>query len=427
MTQVTQQRFGCYIGNIDRSVSLDVLRQVFSQCGTIIDCSLNGRDEDPYRYGFIDFASENDRARAMKYNGFTLAGRKIKVGVSKGNVGRPEGFNNTNSNTNNNNNNTNNNSSNNAANNNAGNQQQSQMQQPQIPAISLAANLLPSLVQQQQQSAQLLLQLIHQGAIDVNKLSPDQQQLLMANLLPQTTPPTPGIPAIPPAAPIAYPPMQQLWGAARGGGGGGGGGTGVGVGSGYQNVAPMNRNMAFTRGPANPMPSEETMKLREVQRKQFLDVVRRDAEKYERKMQERSAKEGRAGSVSGSEDNSSSDEEGGERQRRVHRRKEAGDADTAEQHDPHSSGHKNSNESKENSEGNNATATADRNDGDGHDGRVKENENNNNNNNNDNNNGNDNPSIDRGEVEEMNEKNENKEMLEDKESATETSDDRVHI
>ncbi|KAG8343233.1 putative RNA recognition motif (a k a RRM RBD or RNP domain) [Trypanosoma vivax] len=287
MAQVGQQRFGCYIGNIDRSVTLEVLRQVFSQCGTIVDCSLNGRDEDPYRYGFIDFATEDDRARAMKYNGFTLAGRKIKVGISKGNVGRPEGYSNS----------TNNSGSNvNNSNNMAKNPQQ--VQQPQVPAVALAASFLPNVVQQQQQqqSAQLLLQLIQQGALDINNLTADQQQILMASLLPQMQPTAPGIPAIPAAAPMPYAPMppQQSWSAPR---------------PGYHGAAPIGRAVPYTRPPANPQPSDETLKLREVQRKQFLDVVRRDAEKYERKLQERSVKEGRAGSLSGSADSSSDGEE----------------------------------------------------------------------------------------------------------------------
>ncbi|KAF5225863.1 putative RNA-binding protein 29 [Trypanosoma cruzi] len=321
MSQVPQQRFGCYIGNIDRSVTLEVLRQVFSQCGVIIDCSLNGRDEDPYRYGFIDFASEDDRARAMKYNGFTLAGRKIKVGVSKGNVGRPEGFNNTSSG---NNNNTHSGGNTNTNNNNQQPQQMQQPQQPQIPPVSLAASFLPTVMHQQQQSAQLLMQLIQQGAIDVNNLTPEQQQILMASLLPQAAPPAPGIPAIPPMAPMGYPPMHQAWGAPRAGAGGGAagiGGVGVGVVGGgggggmYAGGAPINRGIPYSRGPANPMPSEETVKLREVQRKQFLDVVRRDAEKYEKKLQERSVKEGRVGSVSGSDD--SSEDEDAEKSRRT--------------------------------------------------------------------------------------------------------------
>ncbi|CBH16582.1 RNA-binding protein 29, putative [Trypanosoma equiperdum] len=302
MAHVGQQRFGCYIGNIDRSVTLEVLRQVFSQCGTIVDCSLNGRDEDPYRYGFIDFATEDDRARAMKYNGFTLAGRKIKVGISKGNVGRPEGYNN-------------NPTPAPAASNTASSAGQHPQvpSQPQVPAVSVPASFLPGMVQQQQQQgATLLLQLLQQGAIDVNNLTAEQQQVLMASLLPQAPAAAPGMHVMPPTAPMAYvpPPPQQPWGAPRGVYAGG----------------PLGRPAPYTRPPANPQPPEETLKLREVQRKQFLDVVRRDAEKYERKLAERNLKEGRTGSISGSEE-SSSDEEG-EKGHRHSRRKIEGGEDT---------------------------------------------------------------------------------------------------
>lgn len=84
------QLFGCYIGNIDRQVTKDILMQLFSQCGTIVDCSLNGSEENPYRYGFIDFATEDERKRAMKFDSFPLAGRKLKVNISKGNVNKPD-------------------------------------------------------------------------------------------------------------------------------------------------------------------------------------------------------------------------------------------------------------------------------------------------------------------------------------------------
>nr|CCC94413.1 unnamed protein product [Trypanosoma congolense IL3000] len=285
MAQVGQQRFGCYIGNIDRSVTLEVLRQVFSQCGVIIDCSLNGRDEDPYRYGFIDFATEDDRARAMKYNGFTLAGRKIKVGISKGNVGRPEGYNNTATPT--------------PPNNNGGGpgKHTHQQHQPASQTMALPQNFIPGIVppQQQPQGAALLLQLIQQGAIDVNNLTPEQQQILMASLLPQAAPAAGGIAPMPPTTPMPYipPPPQHPWGGPRGH---------------YQGGTMRGRAAQYTRPPATSPPPEEIVKLREVQRKQFLEVVRRDAERYERKLVERSAKENRACSVSGSEESSSEEE-----------------------------------------------------------------------------------------------------------------------
>lgn len=211
----TPQRFGCYVGNIDRTVTLEMLKQVFSQCGTIIDCSLNGRDEDPYRYGFIDFASEDDRQRAMKYNGFTLVGRKLKVGHSKGNLNsKAEGTGGVNNSAaRNNNNNADNNSSNTNSNNTAagrsanGSSEPNMTNMPPFNFMGMAPNPLmmnpfmnpmglmapgmsmpmpmPApmpIVSPQQTEAQLLLQLIQQGSMDPRQLTPAQQQLLVNHL-----------------------------------------------------------------------------------------------------------------------------------------------------------------------------------------------------------------------------------------------------
>ena len=86
---MSDPRFGCYIGNVDASISLETLKQCFAQCGRISNASLNGKDTDPYRYGFIDFTTEAERDKALAFNGFTLAGRALKVGVSKGTGAAP--------------------------------------------------------------------------------------------------------------------------------------------------------------------------------------------------------------------------------------------------------------------------------------------------------------------------------------------------
>lgn len=81
---MSDPRCGCYIGNIDSSVSLELLKQCFQQCGRIVHASLNGKETDPYRFGFIDFASEEERDAALRFDQVELAGRKLKVGRSKG-------------------------------------------------------------------------------------------------------------------------------------------------------------------------------------------------------------------------------------------------------------------------------------------------------------------------------------------------------
>lgn len=161
-----QTRFGCYIGNIDRSVTVDMLKQVFCQCGTILDCSLNGREGDPYRFGFIDFATEDDRSRALKYNGFTLVGRKLKVGVSKGNVNRGDHG---------------------AAGGNGMGGGAGRMGPRYGNGGGMGYNGMPAmdasgLAPQQLMEARLLLQFLQEGKMDPRQLSPAQQQLLIVCL-----------------------------------------------------------------------------------------------------------------------------------------------------------------------------------------------------------------------------------------------------
>lgn len=324
MNTQSTQRFGCYIGNIDRSVPLEMLRQLFSQCGTILDCSLNGRDEDPYRYGFIDFATEEDRQRAMRFNGFPLNDRKLKVGISKGNVNKPESApGNRRLNNNNNNNNIPNFNNNNSNNNNtdiAGNSF--------IPGASSGlGSLLPGGIPSGLSPAQIaqLMQMLQsaQGQPGAPAVGPQgtgttpQPPFMMP---PATPSPMPG--NIPP--PMGYPgmnnsmhgmnpamhPMGGPWGPGM-------------VGGGFPPNHPMGHmppphRMPFPRGPANPPPSEEVLKMREKQRAEFYDVVRKDAEKYEKKMAEKASKEkkGDAGAIT-SDDDSSDDE--GEQPRKVRR------------------------------------------------------------------------------------------------------------
>lgn len=78
------QRYGIYIGNVDRSVTLDQLKVVFGPCGNIVDSSMNGSAENAYRFAFMDFASDEERQHALRLNGINLANRDLKVAPSKG-------------------------------------------------------------------------------------------------------------------------------------------------------------------------------------------------------------------------------------------------------------------------------------------------------------------------------------------------------
>lgn len=393
----SQTRFGCYIGNIDRSVTIDMLKQVFCQCGTIFDCSLNGRDGDPYRFGFIDFATEDDRARAMKYNGFTLVGRKLKVGISKGNVNKPEGF----------------------ANGNPGgssspghNAERTRPGNPNFRGDGDGAATMNAtgLTTQQQIEARLLLQFLQEGKMDPRQLSAAQQQLLIASLGHGSTGPSSstsggnngamlsGGPStmVPQQPPMGNPMMTMMGGGAGGGmpphqglpmmsanmhmnggqrmmmdgmGQGGYGGPGMmphpqqqqqqrspqpwgaGMQPGNANMyspmgshqqAPPQQQQALQQqqqqpygasgaavlsgsnvgvvgqgygsaaglgGLVNASPSGETLRLREKQREQYFEVVRKDTEKYERKLQEKRAQVAAGDALERSESSASDEDE----------------------------------------------------------------------------------------------------------------------
>ena len=82
--------YGVYVGNIDSSVSLEMVKQCFSQCGVIAHSALHGKNTDPYRYGFVRYKTDEERNRALQLNGFTLAGRALKVGVCKDQPKKPD-------------------------------------------------------------------------------------------------------------------------------------------------------------------------------------------------------------------------------------------------------------------------------------------------------------------------------------------------
>lgn len=269
-----------------------MLKQLFSQCGTIIDCSLNGREEDPYRYGFIDFASEEDRLRAMKFNGFPLNDRKLKVGISKGNVNKPDGFSSM-----------------------MGRRPEQGMMMPGMPAgISPAQmEMLVQMIQNAQNGGQPL-----PGAAPATT-SP-QPQAYMMNPPPNAMPSPSGGPygAMPMPHPMSAGGPPQWAGMPPAMGPQGGYPMQMHNGGGGQHHMGGGNRMPYTRGPANAAPSEELMRLREKQRKDYFDVVRRDAEKYEKKMSERSNKDDARGGKDGqsSDDDSSDDEQTAKRERR---------------------------------------------------------------------------------------------------------------
>lgn len=76
---------GCYVGNIDSSITAAELRRFFSSAGTVVSVNLMGPENGTHRYAFIDFTTEEERNRAIQmYNGYSTGGRQLKVAESKG-------------------------------------------------------------------------------------------------------------------------------------------------------------------------------------------------------------------------------------------------------------------------------------------------------------------------------------------------------
>lgn len=291
-----QQRFTVHVANIDMSVSVEMLKQVFCSCGTILDASLNGRLDAPARYGFIDFAAEESRQRALKYDGYTLVGRKLRVSVSKGNVGRPEasreghGYGGH--------------ASGGGGGYGAG-----------VPGPApVGANGLSAAEQQQ---AQFLLQLINQGSVDPTTLTEAQRTLLVAALSGGAVAPSATLAPAAAAASAPMPLQQQQqpmvpmgmynpYAAMQNPYGGMPYGQpmmppGMMGPGGYGQPHHMPRQQ---RPAPNAPPSEELVKRREIQRKQFMKVVLEETEAYEKKLV---AKEG--GGKSGADESSGSDDD----------------------------------------------------------------------------------------------------------------------
>jgi hypothetical protein len=243
-------RYGCYVGNIDSTITIEMLRQIFSQCGTILDASLNGKDTDAYRYGFIDFASESDRQRAFKLDGVKFGSRELKVSSSKGNVGKPLGFH----------------QHHHQHQHSFGHHMHQHMHHHHHYSAPYGGPMygggMPGMgAPVANPQVAMLMQMIQSGAVNPANLTPEQQQMVAAHALASAAPPPMHMPPFVPRG--GYGPRGGYHGASR-------------------FVSP------------NPPPSEETVKLREVQRKQYFDQVRKQAEKYENKLQSKIAKDATA-------------------------------------------------------------------------------------------------------------------------------------
>ena len=277
-----QSRFGIYIGNVDRSVSLEQLKVLFSQCGNIVDASMNGSAENAYRFAFMDYASENERAQAMRLDGVMLANRPLKVAASKGHVNHSGGGGMGGSR---------------PPQHNGYAQQQQPMHYGQQPPMMGGGGYPPQqpyggmqYMPPQQPSPQVIQQIIAsmqaQGQLRPGQ-EPTQQQLqaiAAAALAVQQPPPMMGGGGYP-----GYPPQQQQM-----------------------------RPPPPSHAPVNPAPTLEAMALRAKQREQYLEKLRSEGERYETKIKKLLARgrgeAGGSGSDSeGSSNGSSSDSDDDEK------------------------------------------------------------------------------------------------------------------
>jgi RNA recognition motif-containing protein len=84
-----------YVGNLSYNVDSDMLREHFSQCGSITEAKVI-MDRDTHRskgFGFVTFSNKTDMLSALNLNGTSLDGRQMKVnqaqesGGSRGGAG----------------------------------------------------------------------------------------------------------------------------------------------------------------------------------------------------------------------------------------------------------------------------------------------------------------------------------------------------
>ncbi len=74
-----------YVANIPFSSSESELEQLFSDCGEILSVNLiTDRETGRLRgFGFIEFATEDGAQAALKFDGYELDGRALKVKIAE--------------------------------------------------------------------------------------------------------------------------------------------------------------------------------------------------------------------------------------------------------------------------------------------------------------------------------------------------------
>ena len=75
-----------YVGNLPYSVTEDMLRETFSQCGVVDSANvIIDRDSGQSKgFGFVEMSSDSEAQKAIQeLNGTSIDGREIKVNEAK--------------------------------------------------------------------------------------------------------------------------------------------------------------------------------------------------------------------------------------------------------------------------------------------------------------------------------------------------------
>jgi RNA recognition motif-containing protein len=75
-----------YVGNLPYSVTIEELRELFSQAGDIVDVTII-MDRDTNRskgFGFVEMATDDGGAEAIKrFNGYSMGNRSLTVNEAR--------------------------------------------------------------------------------------------------------------------------------------------------------------------------------------------------------------------------------------------------------------------------------------------------------------------------------------------------------
>ncbi|KAE8802788.1 polyadenylate-binding protein-interacting protein 9-like [Hordeum vulgare] len=72
-----------YVGDIDHTVTEEMLAGLFGICGVVVDCRLCGHPTSGFRFAFIEFQYQEDAFVALHFDGIIIGRRPLKVAPSR--------------------------------------------------------------------------------------------------------------------------------------------------------------------------------------------------------------------------------------------------------------------------------------------------------------------------------------------------------